>query len=238
MVQWVLRKFLAGVGRCHQSCWQVLAPAVTNTKSSVIRGHQVFTESRRFIQHVKFGHLGGGGGVAQENFQAGAVLVKNVATEEIPKVKMPCANGTPPLLYQSMHTRIRREEAMHHSPHGSTSSRIFHWTSVPPPPAPGSLCHLFMRTHLPSKEPKEPHATHTTPPPPPKELRAIACAEAESADGQLARQWPTRPQVPFCHKEWDTKMPVHSPPTRQKAVVMQRHVPDHRRAAPTGSDCQ
>ena len=69
----------------------------------------------------------------------------------------------------------------------------------------------------------------------PKELRAIARVHkrqsAQSADRRLARRWPTRPPVHFCHKECDTKMPVDSPPTTQKAAVMQRHVPDHRRAA-------
>ena len=34
------------------------------------------------------------------------------------------------------------------------------------------------------------------------------------------------------------KMPVGSPLDSQIAVVMQRYVPDHRRAAPTGPDGQ
>ena len=53
---------------------------------------------------------------------------------------------------------------------------------------------------------------------------------ARSAERKLARQWPTRPEAPFCHTQ-DT---VDRPLTRE-AVVMQWQVVDHRQAAATGS---
>ena len=73
---------------------------------------------------------------------------------------------------------------------------------------------------------------------PPKELWAIARVRkrqsAQSAETNLARQWPTRPEVPFCQKG-DTKMPVGGPLSRQSSAKVQRYVTDHRHAAITGS---
>ena len=48
-------------------------------------------------------------------------------------------------------------------------------------------------------------------------LGYVTCAQAanstQSAERKRARQWPTRPSVPFWHRRWDTKMPVGGPPT-------------------------
>ena len=33
----------------------------------------------------------------------------------------------------------------------------------------------------------------------------------KSAERKWARQWPTRPEAPSCHRRWDTKMPVGRP---------------------------
>ena len=62
-------------------------------------------------------------------------------------------------------------------------------------------------------------------PPVPPPLRRISglchvCTggrQHKSAERKWARQWPIRPEVPFCHRTWDTKMPVGRP-QRCKAV--------------------
>ena len=33
----------------------------------------------------------------------------------------------------------------------------------------------------------------------------------KSTERKWAHQWPIRPSVPFCHRTWDTKMPVNGP---------------------------
>ena len=56
----------------------------------------------------------------------------------------------------------------------------------------------------------------------------------KSAERQLARQWPIRPEVPFCHKERDVKTPVDRP-LPSEAVVTQRHVVGHHPTAAAGA---
>ena len=71
-----------------------------------------------------------------------------------------------------------------------------------------------------------------------KALWDIVCVHmqqpAQSAEETWAHQQPTRPEVPFCHKEWDPKIPVDRPPTCAHTVAMQQHVTDHHHTVTTG----
>jgi hypothetical protein len=49
----------------------------------------------------------------------------------------------------------------------------------------------------------------------------------KSAERKWARQWSIRPEVPFCHRTRDTKMPVGGP-QRCKAVGVQRYASGRR----------
>ena len=57
-------------------------------------------------------------------------------------------------------------------------------------------------------------------PPPPKGTLAIARVHTGSQHKSSERKWahqrPIKPSVPFCHRRWDTKMPVDKPLTDAK----------------------
>ena len=103
--------------------------------------------------------------------------------------------------------------------------------NTPDPSTPSSFC---------PGDPPPPHSHFTDFPaahPPQRNAELLHAGtrggQHKSAERNLARHWPKRPEVPFCHRR-DTEMPMGGPPTRKtmqwSSVVRQRPPPssDHR----------